>query len=537
MPRHGEKRELAMSNSTAAARPNIVFFMVDQLSARWFEAARDGACPTPNFDRLCARGVTFTNVITSNPVCQPARATIATGLTTRGHGVLENGYQLDPALPTFMQVLQRASWRTGALGKVHLRPHFAGLYPDYRPYGFDVTHITEDPRGGEWLDWVEAERPEHYEEALATIWATKIPDFAAYGPRKVNLRDRVEEIRREFDWRTPEFPENTFMAYTLPFPEEVSQTHWITAHAIDFIRSTPADQPFCAHVGYVQPHSPFNAPAAYARLVNLDRIPSPAPAEWLAEPSAPGFFEKFRKRVEGVDLPRRWRHARRMYFADISYLDSRLGCVMETLEQTGRLEDTYVIFLSDHGEMLGDHGFSGKEDKHYDACIRVPLVIAGPGVKPGLVCDEMVQLEDICPTVMEMTGQMLPEMPKTGPYLNIAPKDIPILPGRSLLPLCRAEKVRDWRSAAYCESYNRIDSNDPGDWARTIRTKDFRYTFYPRNGEQMFHLAQDPCEQRNIVADPAHAQLRQRLRDELLEMMVMQDYPKTRRELFALGVH
>jgi len=132
--------------------PNVVFFMLDQLSAKWLEAASGGVCPTPNIDALRARGVSFTHCITSNPVCCPARATVATGLTTRQHGVLENGYQLDPELPTFMHVLQKAGWRTGALGKVHFQPHYRSQHPDYRPYGFDVTHVTEDGRGGEWLD-------------------------------------------------------------------------------------------------------------------------------------------------------------------------------------------------------------------------------------------------------------------------------------------------------------------------------------------------------------------------------------------------
>ena len=95
-----------MTAQRERTRPDIVFFMVDQLSAKWLERAWAGICPTPNIDRLRARGVTFTNAITSNPLCMPTRATLATGLTTRGHGLLENGYELDPALPTFMRTLQ-----------------------------------------------------------------------------------------------------------------------------------------------------------------------------------------------------------------------------------------------------------------------------------------------------------------------------------------------------------------------------------------------------------------------------------------------
>jgi len=297
-------------------KPNIVFFMTDQLSAKWLEVASAGVCPTPNIDRLCRNGVRFTNAITSNPVCQPTRATIATGLTTRGHGVLENGYKLDSALPTFMQILKKAGWRTG------------------------------------------------------------------------------------------------------------------------------------------------------------------------------------------------------------------------------QIEKTYIIFLADHGELLFDHGFGGKEERHYDACIRVPLIIAGPDLEKGLICDEMVQLEDICPTVLEMAKLNPPSMPQMGPYLKVDAEGIPVLPGKSLLPLCRNDLPPNWREAAYSESYNAIWSVSPGDWARTIRTKEFRYTFYANsNGEQLFNLRDDPDEQQNIVANPAYAKVRQELRDRLMELIVMQDYPKTRRELFALGVH
>jgi arylsulfatase len=515
-----------------SSKPNVLLFMVDQLSARWLEAAWSGVCPTPNIDALRARGTSFTQVITSNPVCCPTRATMATGLTTRGHGVLENGYSLDPALPTFMRTLQENSWRTGALGKVHFFPHFAGFYPDYKQFGFDVTHITEDGRGGEWLDWVEANHPEHFESVLATIWPSKIPEYAAYGPDKVDLRSRIEAIRKEFDFATPEFPQNNGHAYTLPFPEEVSQTNWITGHALDFLRETSDGQPFFAQISYVQPHSPFHPPGEYMQYVDPERIPEPAPAEWVDDPHAP---HELKRRTP--QMPENWRYQRHCYFADIVHLDRQLGIVMDQLEKSGRLDDTYILFFSDHGELFYDHGFTAKEEKHYDACIRVPLIVAGPGLSQGLIRDELVQLEDICPTILDMTDQRLPIMPKTGPYLPIPAEEIPILPGRSMLPLCRGEAVEGWRNAAYCESYNRIDAAHPQQWARTVRTDRFRYTFYPEDGEQLFDLKNDPDEQHNLVANPEFAAIREGLRDQLMTLIVMQDYPKTRRSLFALGVH
>ncbi len=514
-------------------KPNIVFFMVDQLSARWFEAARAGACPTPNFDRLCASGVTFTHAITSNPLCCPARATIATGLSTRGHGVLQNGYELDPSLPTFMRSLQGAGYRTGSMGKTHFHAHFHGVHPDDRPYGFDVAHNTEDPRGGEWLDWIRREHGEHFEAALAQVWAIDIPEFAAYGPQQENLRQRIIDIRRQFRWATPDFPDNNWDCSTLHLPAELSQTEWITRHGEDFIRGTPPDQPLYAHISYVQPHTPFYPPGECMALVDATKIPPIAPAEWAADPRRPARFSQTKPEDPAV-----WQKKRPYYFADIAHLDAQLERCMNALHQSGRLDSTYLIFVADHGEMLGDHGFSAKGDMHYDACIRVPLVIAGPGMGRGCVCDSMVQLEDLCPTVLDIARLPHPRFRKMGNYMPLAAEEIETLPGRSLLPLCRGEAPAAWRTAAYSESYNMIWSANPRHWARTIRTHEYRYTLWPcSGGEQLFHIATDPQEQHNLVGDPSHAGVRTELRDRLMEMIILQDYPLPFRQLYAMGVH
>ena len=514
-------------------RPDIVLFMLDQLAARWLESPCDSVVPTPHLDRLRARGVTFTRCIAGNPICMPARATIATGLSARGHGVLTNGYRLDPELPTFMSLLQGAGYRTGVAGKVHFRPHFAGLYPDYTRYGFDVAHVTEDARGGEWLDWVAERHPEHFDAVLATIWPSHIPEYSAYGPRRENLKRRIEAIRESFQWATPEHPHNSPRAYTLPFPAAVSQTEWITGHGVDFLRDTAPDTPLLLQASYVQPHGPFCPPAATMDRVTADRIPPPAPVEWVDDPLAPECFAT----SEGAhrSIPDDWRRTRHYYFADLGHLDDQLGRVMAALEQRGRLDDTCFILMADHGELLLDHGFTGKGERHYDAAIRVPLTIAGPGLQRGATVDRFVQHEDLFPTILELAGVAPPEPRTMGPYLRETPAT---LTGRSLLPLCRGEQPAGWRDAAYIESYNNISTATPRNWARSVRTADWRYTHYPSGtGEQLFHLAEDPGEQRNLAADPAHAATRNELRDRLLDLVILQDYPHTHRDLFALGVH
>ncbi|MGB2821741.1 MAG: sulfatase-like hydrolase/transferase [Phycisphaerae bacterium] len=512
----------------APDRPDIVFFMVDQLSAKWLEGRCAGVIPTPNIDRLRETGVTFVNAFTSNPLCCPARATLATGLTTRGHGVLQNGYELDPAAMTFMRALQLSGWQTGAFGKVHLRSHYHGVHPDYRVYGFDVVRNTEDPRMGEWIDWVRAARAEHFEAALSCCWSTEIPELTAYGPEGEDLRARIREARKRMN--VGDRPHGN---YTLPFPEEVSQTAWITANAIEFIRSAEADRPLHAHISYVQPHSPFCPPAEFMDLVDAGQIPRPIDPEWAEDPRRPECFA----RSEGVHptTPDDWRLYRKFYFADVAHLDRQLGLVIEALKQTARWDNTYLFFLSDHGELLLDHGFTGKGERHYDASIRIPLMIAGPHLGAALTCEAFVQLEDIAPTVLEMARLRGPTLPVGGVFQKTEPS---ALPGRSLVPLARGETPDGWRDSVYVESYNNLRTNSPAEWARTIRGRSWRYTYYPAGGgEQLFCLADDPDETTNLAYEEELAPVRAALRDCLLEAIVLQDHPHTPRSLYQLGVH
>jgi len=455
------------------------------------------------------------------------------GRDVSDHGVWTNDQPFRPGMELIAERMNELGYRTGAFGKVHFYPHFRGVHPDYRPFGFDVCRNTEDARAGEWLDWIEHEHPEWYEAALATIWPTEIAELRDYGPDSIDLRKRILEVRERFDLRTNEFPENDRGAYTLPFPKEISQTEWITRGAEAFIRAAEPGQPLFAQVSYVQPHSPFCPPGEYLRSVDAQAIPVPAPIEWIEDESVPRWFDA----SEGArrELPADWRRRRSYYFADVVHLDEQLGRILSVLEETGRIDDTTIIFLSDHGELLFDHGFTGKAERHYDACIRVPLVVSGPGAKRGHTAEEIVQHEDIFPTVLEIAGIESPAPRTLGPYLKEHPE---AYPGRSLMPAARGDGATVSRDTAYIESYNNIDTALPHHWARTVRTSRWRYTLYPSGGgEQLFDLEHDPDEQRNLAASTEHAGVRTELRDRLLELVILQDYPQPVRNLFAVGVH
>ena len=312
----------------------------------------------------------------------------------------------------------------------------------------------------------------------------------------------------------------------LPFPEAVSQTAWITGHALDYIQAINGSS--FTFISYVQPHAPFSAPEEYFGLVHRDAIPEPVMCEWAEDPHHPRSFDLGVKVYK--EPPPTWLDSRHCYFADLVHLDEQLGKVLDALEEKDLLKSSLIIFLSDHGELLFDHGFRGKENRHYDACIRIPLIAAGPGFAPGSISEAYVTLLDISPTILQAAGISYPN-PPVGPYLTKeSPDTLPGTPLQIVSP--------ETHKQVYIESYNIITDAEIHHWARTVRTKNYRYTWYAKkNGEQLFDLQADPDETVNLAYKIVMEPVIREMRDILLEEIILQDYPHTPRSLFAHGVH
>jgi choline-sulfatase len=489
---------------------NTVLIQTDQLAAKWLEC---GAADTPNLHRLAREGMRFTRCIAHNPVCMPSRASMLTGRSSRHHGVLLNGYELGHDLPTFAQVLQRNGVRTVGFGKFHLQCHLRSAHNDVRPYGFDEARVTEDIRAGDWLDWVRAERPEAYERALATVWPT--PHLREYGPERENLLPKVLDAARRHPPRRA-----AKLAWPCIVPEEATQTRWIGDLACQEIGKAHA--PFFLYVSFVAPHDPYDPPSRFLDRVDGSRIPEPVPAAWQNDPLAPALFRNSAGLEPLVGLcADEWRTMRHYYLASLAFIDDQVGRIVQAIEERGLRDTTRVLFTSDHGDLLGDHGLPYKGAWHYDACVRVPLIAWGPGIRSG-VCDAPVETMDLYPTVLDLAGA----------------KDSPATEGRSLMPWMRGERPARWRSEAYSESYATYDNVEQRNWARTVRTSDYRYTLYAAGGgEMLFDLRADPDEQRNLAGDPAYASVRHELRGRLLERIIGQDEPLPTRNLFQMAGH
>lgn len=511
-------------------RPNILFIMADQLSAGFLRCYGSGVDSTPALDALARRGMRFERCYAHVPVCAPNRATIFTGRSAEIHGLVTNNLVLPAVHPTFAHVLRRAGYRTGGFGKFHLTPMQQPLPPDFGHLGFDESVPTEDPKLGPWLDWVRREHPEQWETALAVSWP--MPYAAAYGPQRENLLPAMQEARRRI--LDPIRNASHFrLAYPSPLPAELHQTTWITDLALGFMQRRAAahpDTPFLAFVSYVDPHDPYDPPAPYHAMYNPADMPDAIPA-----PPA-GYESRIleSRRLHPVFSPNvrdaaTIRATRALYHGSIRFLDDQIARLLRFLDQSGQADNTIVVFTTDHGDMMGDHGFMTKGVMHYDNCIRCPLIVAGPGVRQGS-SDVLASSLDLFPSFCDWAGTdnrpPLEGRSLAGVCDDAAPEGVQPM-GTDTERACAAATIAGWRSVVTIQA----PYYGPEGLVRSIVTDDgWRLTVFDEEGRgQMFNLREDPRETRDLYRDPAFAAKRQELHERharaYMQAGLTQQYP------------
>ena len=462
--------------------PNIVFIMADQLAAGFVGCYGSGVDSTPTLDRLAADGVRFDRCYAHCPVCAPNRATIFTGRSIGIHGIVTNNLTLGREHPTFVEVLRRSGYATGGFGKFHLTPMQCPLPEDFSWLGFDEAAPTEDPKLGPWLDWVEREHPEHFDAALAVSWP--MPYLSAYGPEKRDLTEawaaanrRILKPRRDAsDWH---------LQYESPLPPEVHQTRFITDCALEFMERRTAGEdndPFFCFVSYVDPHDPYDPPAPYSTMYDPSEMPAPIPLEEPGHSSrileGSRDFHQFRT-VSGNE--RTMKRLRALYHGSIRFIDDQIGRITAFLEERGLAENTILVFTTDHGDMMGDHGLITKGVKHFDKGIRCPLIVRGGPVEGGRATDRLTSSLDFFPTVCDWAG--IDERPP--------------VEGRSFAAGSAAADD-GWRTVTV-QSPAPLKPEQEG-MVRSIVTDDgWRFSVYDEDGQgEMFNLREDPEERLNL---------------------------------------
>lgn len=478
--------------------PDILFIMADQWAAGSVGCyGCDVPGVTPGLNALANRGIRFDRHYANCPVCGPSRATIFTGRSPAVHGVVRNNLEMRGDVPVFTQCLKEWGYRTTGFGKFHFTPMDRPPPTSLSRLGFDEVVVTEDPKLGAWLDWIEKEHPEHYEKALAMSW--NMPYMAEYGPARSDLVPAWKAAHKK--WLEPAGrPPHRWIFAQSPLPMELHQTRWITDLAIREMDRPRGEQPAFTFVSYVDPHDPYDPPAPYADLFDWRDLPPPVPQEWTRD----WCLEEYaRFQDEWFDLgtftPETWSRLRSRFYGSCRFVDDEIGRLLRHLERSGRAEHTVVVFTTDHGDLIGDHGLLMKGPWHYDKCIRCPLILAGPGIPAGAVCRELTSTLDFFPTIVRVAGRV-PGVPLEGRAIPVSPP-----------------AMEDWRGCPQVAietngCYVRTEIR-----ARSVVTEDgWRLTVFPgREYGEMFDLKNDPREQRNLFRSPSKDDQRRELMERL----------------------
>ncbi len=445
--------------------PNILWICTDQQRYDTIGALGNPHTNTPNLDRVCAEGVAFTHAFSQSPVCTPSRACFLTGMyPTTVHG-RQNGQSLPPdgeLLITHM--LRDRGWDCGLAGKLHLAVCHNHVEPRTDD-GYRVFHWSHHPHP----DWAENAYTQ-WHEARGKNWEE------LYGERGGGY------------WRAG-------------CPAEYHQTKWCADMGINFM-TEQRDGPWLMSVNPFDPHPAFDPPEEYLRRYDPTQMPLPdyVPGELDDKPT----FQQVDHERPGLPYAQATEDDLRgivaAYYAMIEQIDDHVGRMLEALEETGQRENTIVVFHSDHGEMLGDHGIIRKGPYFYDCAVRVPLIISWPGrFEQGVVSDALVELCDLTPTLLEACGLEPTER----------------MQGRSFLPILTGEAdPGEHRDSVFCEYYNAMPNHDHSAYGTMYRDRARKLCVYhgrARGQGELYDLEQDPGEHQNLWADPAYAEERAEL--------------------------
>jgi len=434
---------------------NIVLFLADQLRADALGCYGNALCRTPNLDALAREGVCFDRAYTVSPVCSPSRASLLTGLYPHNHGVMIN---------------------------THIAPAFSrGLSPE-RPTFSRILHDA-----GWAMDYVGKWHVHQDLKPAAFGFDRHLVPKASYAVKPGS------EIAIEFG------PGRSQRVAAFNAESELSEVGVYARAAAEFIRERAAEgRPFFLRVDTNQPHFSMTIPEEWGALYDPADIPP-----W------PNFEETFagkpaghrRKHLEWHLEDKPWSWWARVvarYYGSVSWIDHNVGLVRAAIRQAGIEDDTAFIFSADHGDAMGSHRHFEKAGTMYEEIFRIPLVMKMPAGGPqGMRVDSFVRLMDLMPTLVELAGAPVPEN----------------LDARSLAPLLSGRTPTDWPDSVYAEHHGEVWGYNS---QRMVRTRRWKYVYNPHDVDELYDMADDPFEMRNLIGDPSRAAVLTEMKARLL---------------------
>ncbi|MEM7534265.1 MAG: sulfatase-like hydrolase/transferase [Chloroflexota bacterium] len=451
-------------------RPNILWVCTDQQRYDTIGALNNPHVHTPNIDKLVAEGVAFTHAFCQSPICTPSRASFLTGMYPSSvHGCMNGNEAWAEAAPLVTALLADAGYTGGLSGKLHLAGAHGRIEPRPQHDGYEMfawSHGVHDhwEAGHAYADW---------------------------------LREQGHSLGKML-----EHPEQ--------IPPELHQTTWCADKAIEFMEVQQGN-PWVMSVNMFDPHPPFDPPQSYLDRFDIDAMSGPLFRESDVATQA---------NLADVDFQNLCRHPHEFnakhiqaaYYAMIELIDDNVGRMLEALARTGQRENTVIIFMSDHGETLGDHGLVAKGCRFYEGLVRVPLIFSWPGqFRQGIVRNALVELTDVAPTLLALAGLPIPER----------------MQGRSLLPhLTQTDHPDHHRDTVRCEYYRALnpDANARfnGSYGTMIRDTQYKLSVYHEHevGE-LYDLDADPGEFNNLWDEPSVMDVKLRLMKQSFDALAL----------------
>jgi len=516
---------------TESKKPNFIVFLTDQ--QRWDHVGCYGneILKTPNIDALARGGVRFERFYVSSPLCQPNRATLMTGRTPMVHGVRTNGIALDRNSVTFVDLLRAAGWRTALIGKSHLQ-NVTGLPPGPRAPAHPEraappAELQEATRGHR--------RGPEYDAEVNPMWRKDplraVPKLPYYGFDTVRLAashsDRVQgDYTCWFNSRHPNpdslrgrpnaIPDETItvaQSWRTSIPEELYPTTYVADQTISYLKyhqDSAEGRPFFVTCSFPDPHHPFTPPGKYWDMYNPDDIPVPTshhkPMTSADMPAGLWFaYEKGRDEPDAQwPVPVSARHAQEaiaLNYGMISMVDDAVGRVLAAMTPEVRA-NTIVIFTSDHGDYMGDHGVILKLGLHFQGVVRVPFVWQDPDGASGKVREDLGGTIDIGATILARAGLQS--------YFGMQGRDL-------------FDVDADPRDGILIDDHGMAVFKDPEAKAGLMSyiTDEWRLSVWEGSDwGELYSLADDPDEMTNLWSDADHAAIRQSLLHRLLREMI-----------------
>ena len=454
---------LASGQMYAAQRPHIILIMTDQQRGDALGCMGNQVVITPNVDRLASEGTVFSNAYTSCPSSTPARAGLLTGSSPWHHGLLGYGDMAAHPAHELPAMLANAGYFTFGIGKMHYHPQrnrhgFSNMLLD------ESGRVEDDNFISDYRLWFQLHNPSGDPDATGIGW-------------------------------------NDHGAAEYKLPEDLHPTYWTGEMAREMIENyTDKAQPLFLKISFARPHSPYDPPKRFVDMYAGRAMPAPAVGDWCGAFAKPLDVNTAPKDAAYGNFGAEYaENSLRHYYANITFIDEEIGKIVAALKEKGMYENSLILFVSDHGDMMGDH-YHWRKTYPYEGSAHVPFVVKWPksyGIAAGRV-DNVVELRDVMPTFLEAAGAEVPT-------------DID---GKSVLQLAKGD-TEGWRR--YIDMEHATCYSDDNYWAAMTDGKT-KYIWNFHNGtEQLFDLQRDPHELHNAVADKKYRKTLAAMRQALVE--------------------